>query len=67
MTEDKQFYFIEEETTMGWSLIDKEDVNLTKEKCIERFNYHVRTGKNPNKMRVSLWNQQVMYQRLITM
>ena len=23
MTEDKQLYFIEEETTMGWSLIDK--------------------------------------------
>ena len=57
MTEDKQFYFIEEETTMGWSLIDKEDINLTKEKCIERFNYHVRAGKNPNKMRVSVWNQ----------
>ena len=57
MTEDKQLYFIEEETTMGWSLIDKEDTNLTKEKCIERFNYHVRAGKNPNKMRVSVWNQ----------
>ena len=57
MTEDDRRYFIEEETTMGWILIDKEDVNLTKQKCIERFNYHTGTGKNPNKMRVSVWNQ----------
>ena len=57
MNEDNRRYFIEEETTMGWTLIDKEDVNLTKQKCIERFNYHINTGKNPNKMRVSVWNQ----------
>ena len=42
---------IEELTTEGWTLIDNNAKQLTKEKCDEQLNMYVTGGVNPNRMR----------------
>ena len=42
---------IEELTTEGWTLIDNNAKQLTKEKCDEQLSLYVNGGVNPNRMR----------------
>ena len=50
MTEQR-LWRIEELTTEGWTLIDNNAKQLTKEKCDEQLNLYVTGGVNPNRMR----------------
>lgn len=44
-------YKIEEEGTNGWYLLDNYQ-NLTKEKCFETWNYLLKEGYNPNRLKI---------------
>jgi hypothetical protein len=45
-------YRIEEESTSGWTLIDPDAVQLTKERAISMLERYVSEGHNPNHLRV---------------
>jgi len=46
-------YKIEQLATQGWVLLEKTDVNLTKEQASERLNELIRVeGYNPNALRL---------------
>ena len=44
-------YKIEEEGTNGWSLLDNYQ-NLTKDKCKESYDYLLRKGYDPNRLKI---------------
>ena len=45
---------IEELTTEGWTLIDNNAVNLTKEQCDAMLNEFVENGQSPNAIKAVL-------------
>jgi len=52
-----QLYRIEEETTMGWQLVDPTYIKLTKQRTIELLNGLMADGYNPNRLRAIPDNQ----------
>jgi hypothetical protein len=44
-------YRIEEFITTGWELIDKKEVQLTKEVCAQHLQGYISEGINPNLLR----------------
>jgi len=46
-----QLYCIQELTTVGWELINENEIQLTKEQCNERLNYYLSEGYSPNRLR----------------
>jgi len=47
----EKLYRIEELTTEGWTLIDNNARQLTKQMCDEQLQLYVGGGVNPNRMR----------------
>lgn len=47
----EKLYRIEEFGTTGWSLIDSDKKNLTKEQCSEALMMYIDSGYNPNTLR----------------
>tara|TARA_B100000427_G_scaffold300662_1_gene283190 strand:- start:297 stop:557 length:261 start_codon:yes stop_codon:yes gene_type:complete len=47
----ERLYRIEELTTEGWTLIDNDAQQLTKELCDKKLDLYVNGGINPNRMR----------------
>ena len=48
----KNTYRIEEETTTGWTLVDSEYVNLSKEEAQQKVDALIQTGTTPSRIRV---------------
>lgn len=48
----EKLYKIEEQTTMGWEVIDPNDPGMTQETTQEKWNTLVSLGHNPNGIRV---------------
>lgn len=44
-------YRIEELCTSGWTLIDSNMKQLTKEQCMEKLQVYIDSGHNPNALR----------------
>ena len=47
----EKLYRIEELTTEGWTLLDNQAVNLTKDQCDVKLNEFMASGVNANRMR----------------
>ena len=47
-------YRIEEFTTVGWELIDENEVQLTKEVCAQHIQRYISEGMSPDRLRVAL-------------
>ena len=47
----ERLWRIEELTTEGWTLLDNQAVNLTKDQCDVKLNEFMAAGVNPNRMR----------------
>ena len=48
----EKLYRIEELTTEGWTLMDRDTCKLTKEQCDYKLNWYVNSGNvNPNRLR----------------
>lgn len=46
-----QLYKIEELCTSGWTLIESNARQLTKEQCKEKLEFYIEKGYNPNSLR----------------
>ena len=51
MTSSDTLWRIEELTTEGWTLIDVDAQNLTKEQCDERLSEYIQNGVTANRLR----------------
>ena len=47
----EKLWRIEELTTEGWTLLDNQAVNLTKDQCDVKLNEFMASGVNANRMR----------------
>ena len=47
----ERLWRIEELTTEGWTLLDNQAVNLTKDQCDVKLNEFMASGVNANRMR----------------
>ena len=47
----EKLWRIEELTTEGWTLLDNQAVNLTKDQCDVKLNEFMAAGVNPKRMR----------------
>ena len=50
----EKLYRIEELTTEGWTLLDNQAVNLTKDQCDVKLNEFMASGVNASRMRAVL-------------
>lgn len=46
-----QLYRIEEMCTSGWTLVESDAIQLTREQCKEKLEMYIAEGKNPNALR----------------
>ena len=49
-------YRIEENSTIGWELIEPDAIKLTRPIAEERLNYYIQMGHNPQYLRVVVDN-----------
>ena len=60
----EKLYTILELSTNGWHPIEDEDVQLTKAKCDERIQHHLRKGISPDRLKAVVDNRNLCKKEL---